>query len=84
MVDLDLCSRNAKAITSFLMITPVFERNDGDLYTTWHSDAVDGFHVSIVVPDVGEIRMTPAKAENLAEGLKRHAAYVREAIKLRG
>lgn len=57
------------------MITEVFQSHDTELYSTWHSE--DGGVVCLVVPDVGEIRMSIAKAEDIAESIARQAEYAR-------
>lgn len=61
------------------MITPVFGTKDTELYSTWHLE--DGGIVSLVVPDVGEIRMTLAKAEEIAKSIEVQASYGREATR---
>lgn len=60
------------------MITKVFGFQDTDLYSTWRYE--DGGIVCLVVPDVGEIRMSLAKAEEIAASLARQAEYGREAF----
>lgn len=62
------------------MITEVFTSQDTGLYSTWHAE--DSGIVSIVVPNVGEIRMSLAKAEDLAQSIERQAEYGRMAAKL--
>lgn len=57
------------------MITRVFGHNDTNLYSTWHSE--DGGIVCLVVPDVGEVRMSLAKAEEIAASIARQAEYGR-------
>lgn len=57
------------------MVTRVFTKEDTDLYSTWHLE--DGGVVSLVVPDVGEVRMTLAKAEEVARSIERQAKYGR-------
>lgn len=59
------------------MITQVFCSHDTDLYSTWHFE--DGGTVSLVVPGVGEIRMSLAKAEDISASLQRQAEYGRRA-----
>lgn len=60
------------------MITKVFDRSDNELYTTWHME--DGGVVCLVVPGVGEVRMTAAKAEEISGTMKMHAEYTRMAM----
>lgn len=57
------------------MITRVFDSHDTDLYSTWHRE--DGGVVCLVVPELGEIRMSLAKAEDISESLGRQAEYGR-------
>jgi hypothetical protein len=57
------------------MITQIFTAKDTEFYATWHYE--EGGIVSLVVPNVGEIRMTAAKAEEIAANLTSHAEYVR-------
>jgi hypothetical protein len=63
-----------------IMITKVFDSHDTELYSTWHIE--DGGIVSLVVPDVGEIRMSLAKAEEISASLAYHAKYGREAAQV--
>lgn len=56
-------------------ITDVFGKEDTSLYSTWRYE--DGGIVSLIVPDVGEIRMTLEKAEEISDGLARQAEYGR-------
>jgi hypothetical protein len=62
------------------MITKVFDSHDTELYSTWHFE--EGGIISLVVPDVGEIRMTLAKAEELVASLSRNAQYGRNAARV--
>lgn len=57
------------------MITKIFETQDTDFYSRWHLE--DGGIVCLVVPNVGEIRMSLAKAEDIAESIARQAEYGR-------
>lgn len=57
------------------MITDVFSTEDTSLYSTWHKE--DGGIVSLLVPGVGEIRMTLAKAEDIGNSILRQAEYGR-------
>lgn len=57
------------------MITDVFDKEDTSLYVTWRYEA--GGIVSLLVPSVGEIRMTLAKAEEISADLARQAEYGR-------
>jgi hypothetical protein len=59
------------------MITRIFDSHDTGLHSTWHLD--NGGIVSLIVPDVGEIRMSLAKAEDLAISIARHVMYGRAA-----
>lgn len=59
------------------MITKVFNSHDINLYTTWHYE--DGGVVCLVIPGVGEVRMTLAKAEDIAASLTYQAEYGRQA-----
>lgn len=57
------------------MLSQIFTIEDTALYTTWHLE--DGGIVSILVPGIGEIRMTLEKAEELSKDLARQAEYGR-------
>ena len=57
------------------MLSRVFTKEDTTLYTTWQSE--DGGIVIIFVPGIGEVRMTLAKAEEIAHDLARQAEYGR-------
>ncbi len=57
------------------MISDVFDRTDTALYTTWSRE--NGGIVSLLIPGVGEIRMTLAKAEEISADLARQAEYGR-------
>ena len=57
------------------MLSRVFTKEDTTLYTTWQSE--DGGIVIIFVPGIGEVRMTLAKAEEIAQDLARQAEYGR-------
>lgn len=60
----------------------VFDRNDTDLYSSWHLG--DGGTVTIYVPDRPAIIMTLAKTEELGRDLLRQAEYGRLAALERG
>lgn len=62
------------------MITRVFDSHDTELYSTWHVE--DGGVVCLVIPDVGELRMSLAKAEDISKSLALHAEYGRQAAKV--
>lgn len=61
------------------MITSVFDKHDTNLYATWHME--DGGVVCVVIPDVGELRMTLAKAEELSADIAAKAEYGRFSAK---
>lgn len=63
------------------MITPVLGITDEGLYATWRME--EGGLVSLVVPDVGEVRMTLDKAQAIGASLLRQAEYGRWAIEIR-
>lgn len=57
------------------MITPVFNDHDTNFYSTWRSE--NSGIVCLIVPGVGEVRMSLSKAEEIADSLKRQAEYGR-------
>lgn len=57
------------------MLSDVFSTEDTSLYTTWHRE--NGGIVSLLIPGIGEIRMTLAKAEDIGHSLLRQAEYGR-------
>lgn len=61
------------------MITKVFGIHNTSLYSAWHRE--NGGIVSLVIPEVGEVRMTLAKAEEISESLARQAEYGRWAAR---
>lgn len=59
------------------MITRVFNSHDTGLYSTWRTE--DSGIVCLVIPEIGEVRMTLAKAEDVSDSLARQAEYGRRA-----
>jgi hypothetical protein len=57
------------------MITDVFSTEDTALYSTWRLE--NGGIVCLIIPGVGEIRMTLGKAEEISRDLARQAEYGR-------
>lgn len=53
----------------------VFGREDTALYATWHRES--GGIVSLVVPGIGEVKMTLAKAEEISADIARQVEYGR-------
>ena len=57
------------------MLSQVFTKDDHTLYTTWSKE--EGGIIILVVPGVGEIRMTLEKATEISDDMARQAEYAR-------
>lgn len=53
----------------------VFDSHDTDLYSTWHLE--NGGIVEIIIPDQESLKMSLAKAEDMAASIARQAEYGR-------
>ena len=61
------------------MLSRIFNSHDMDLYSELHSE--NSGIVTIVIPEIGKVQMSLAKAEDLSQSIARQAEYGRSVAK---
>src|SRR5262249_42983275 len=62
-----------------MVTTRVFDRQDTNFYSSWNTEETSGI-VKLIIPELGIVQMTVAKAEEVSAQLAMHADHARRAV----